>query len=173
MNETIEGRAPGGHGGDANGDREGVITLVSNRQELVRRLSTLSRARNQAWFNSVGNQARAEALPSELATVDFGRYPKPQAIPSLGSCKKDRGCLPTERRTKARSRFPQSGRTSYTVPSANECQGTPLSSLPHQPGQAQDRLRVLRTGKAAGHSLAGRGSNGSRGQPRHVTLFPA
>lgn len=33
MNETIEGRAPGGHGGDANGGREGVIRLVSNKQD--------------------------------------------------------------------------------------------------------------------------------------------
>lgn len=123
MNETIEGRAPGGHGGDANGDREGVITLVSNKQEFVRGSSPCPGQEIKPGSTQWETKPATEALPSELAKVDFGLFPKPQTIPTLGSCT-ERPWLFTNR-TADESKvpyFPQSGRTSYTLPSANECQ---------------------------------------------------
>lgn len=165
VNETIEGRAPGGHGGDANGDREGVIRLVSNKHDFVRRLITLSRARNQAWFNSVGNQAHHRSPPFSTGQGGFGLHSQTtNKLSPLGPAQKDLGCLSTERRTKARS--PTSQRVDAPPTPCLQpvsAKGTTLSNPPHQ---SQDNhvtgLRILETvGKAVGHNPAGSSSNGT------------
>lgn len=86
MNETIEGRAPGGHGGDANGDREGVITLDSNKRDFVRRLITLQGKEIKPGSTQWETKPATEALPFEQAKVDFGlhsqtaNYSRPWAL---------------------------------------------------------------------------------------------
>lgn len=83
-----------GMGGDANGDREGVIRLVSNR--LV---SFCQKAHHpsQATKSSLGStqwetKPSTEVLPSQLAQVDLVCIPKSQSTSTPGPTQTDPGC---------------------------------------------------------------------------------
>ena len=106
-----------------------------------------------------------EALPSELAKVDAGLHSQTtdKLSPPLGPAEK-RPWLFTNR-TADESKvpnFPKSGRTTYTLPSASECQRD--YSFKPTPTKGQDNhvtgLRILQTvGEAMGDNLAGHSSN--------------
>lgn len=85
MNETIEGRAPGGHGGDANGDREGVITLTSNRLvSFGEKTHNYPGHKIQPGPTQWETKPSAEVLPSQLAEVDLVYITKSQSSSTHG-----------------------------------------------------------------------------------------
>lgn len=123
MNETIEGRAPGGHGGDANGIGRVRSDWSPTNKTLSEGSSPYPGQEIKPGSTQWETKRTTEALPSDVDKVDFDLHSQTKNNPHPWAL--HRKTLVFIDRTADESKVPnflQSGRTSYTLPSVSECQ---------------------------------------------------
>lgn len=165
MNETIEGRAPGGHGGDANGDREGVMIGLQQTRFCQKAHHPI-----QGKKSSLVQLSGKPSPPLKPSLLNWPRWilvyiPKSQTnYPPWAPHRKTLVVYQQNGGRKQGPQLPQRVDAPHTpCLQPVSAKGTTLSNPPHQ---SQDNhmtgLRILETvGKAMGHNPAGSSSNGT------------